>query len=274
MKNIILSSMISLALSSNLLAEVNTPSIDGTSIGGQIGMFGLGLNAKAKFSDTFGVRASFDKYKKSDIEVETDDEGAETKYNFDLDLNDIQLVADYHPWAGSFKLVGGLIINGSNLDGDIYPSVEDDANIEFDFNGKHYSYKASELGSIHTKVDWDPVAPYLGIGWDTSFAKDKGFGFTFDVGVAFQGSATASYDLKYGKALDIDARIAEETADIPDGPEKDAKIKEITDEVNSRKAEIDTELKKELDKEMKDLQDDLDDYKVLPYISLGVNYKF
>ncbi len=226
--------------------------LQGNTVGAEVSMYGLGLNYKAKFSDYLGIRASFDKFKKSDIELTEETNGIETNYNFDLDLNDMLFIGDYHPWRGSFKLSAGMIINNSNLDGVITPKAKDDNDFEFTFNGHIYSTK--EVGSVNTKVDWDPVAPYIGIGWDTSFDKDKGWGFTCDLGIAFQGSAKATYSVNYGEAL----------KDNPDDTpiEKEAK------------AETRRRIKSDLDEEMNKLQDDLDDYKILPYISFGINYKF
>ncbi len=259
--------IVSTLLLSAMHAEVR---YEGTSIGAEVALFGLGANIKGKFNDRYALRASFDTFSINDYEVEDDT----TKYNFDLKLQDLMLVGAYHPWEGSFNLQAGMIVNNSVLDGDITPNSRDQDKIEFDFNGKHHVYQLSELGSIQTKVDFDPVAPYFGFGWDTSFDKRSGFGFTFDVGVAYQGSANASYKLNYGPALDIDKRIAEETADIPDGPQKDATIQEITAEVKAKQAEIKTNLEKDLDAEMLSLQEELDKYEWVPFVSIGFNYKF
>ncbi len=234
----------------------------GTSVGLQGAIYGPGGTIKGKISDNFAIKAGFDTFSINDYEV-TDDT---TKYNFDLKLEDFMLVSDYHPFAGSFKLTGGMIVNNSVLDGDITPNTRDTDRIEFTFNGKDYSYSLDDLGSIKTKVDFDPIAPYVGFGWDTSFDKKSGFGFTFDLGVAYQGAAQASYTLKYGKALDIDKA----TADIPDGPVKEAKIKEIKD----KQQEIKNELESSLDSEMASLQEELNKYEWMPYISIGFNYKF
>jgi len=242
----------------------------GTSVGVQAAIFGIGGNVKGKISDNIGIRASYETFSVNDYEVEDD----KTKYNFDLKLEDFMLVGDYHPWAGSFKLSAGMIVNNSVLDGDITPNLQGQDKIEFDFNNKHYVYSINELGAIQTKVDFDPVAPYVGLGWDTSFDKLKGFGFTFDLGVAYQGSAQATYKLKYGAALDVDKRIAEETANIPDGPQKTAKINQIKTEVENRRQQIENEIKADLDDRMLSLQEELDKYKWMPYISIGFNYKF
>lgn len=242
----------------------------GTSIGAQVGIFGIGGTVKSKISDTLALKAGFDTFSINDYEVEDDT----TKYNFDLKLQDFTLVGDYHPWAGSFKLSGGLIVNNSTLDGDITPNTRDTDKIEFDFNGVHHSYQLSELGSIQTKVDFDPVAPYVGFGWDTSFDKKEGFGFTFDLGVAYQGAAQATYKLKYGEALDVDKQIAKETQNIPEGAQKDIIVQRITTEVKARQKEIEDGIKADLDAEMLSLQEELDKYKWMPYIAIGFNYKF
>jgi hypothetical protein len=251
-------------LSTALLVSFSHADIiyQGTSVGAQAALFGLGASVKGKFNDRYGVRASFDTFSINDYEVEDDT----TKYNFDLKLQDLMLVGTYHPWAGSFNVQAGMIVNNSVLDGDLTPNTRDQDKIEFDFNGKHYVYQVSELGAIETKVDFDPVAPYVGFGWDTSFDKERGFGFTFDLGVAYQGSANASYKLRYGEALDIEKA----TADIPDGPEKEAKIEEI----KQRQQEIKDEIAADVDREMISLQEELDKYEWVPYIAIGFNYKF
>lgn len=249
----------SVLLSSSAMAEVV---YQGTTIGGQVGIFGIGAHLKGKFTEDVNIRASFDKFKKSDIKVEGDD----ADFNFDLSLQDILLVGEYHPWKSSFAVNAGLIINSSELDGVIVPKNTGSDEISFTFNNKDYTYKTAELGAINTTAKFDPVAPYVGMSWDTSFTKKEGFGFTFDLGIAYQGSVKTSYKLNYGAALDIE----QETAGIPDGPLKDAKIKEIED----KKREIEGELKDKIDKEMISVQDELDKYQFMPYIAIGINYKF
>ncbi len=248
MKKILLSSL----LVTSLFAE-NRLYMAETSIGGQISLYGIGLNAKIKVNDYLGLRAGFDKFKKNDINIDVKGDGdIDTNYNFDLDLQDFLLVGDYHPWKSPFRFSGGMVVNGSNLDGVITPVVRDGKDVEFEFNGHKYSTK--EVGSVNTKVDWDPVAPYIGIGYDSTFNKKDTWGWTFDLGLSFQGSAKATYKVNYG-------------ASLQDNPNDTAIEKEA-------KAQTRAEIKQDLDREMNSLQKDLDDYKILPYISLGINYKF
>ena len=256
--------LLSTALVSTLLTTQASASellYQGTSVGVQAGIFGLGANVKGKFTDTLGAKIGFDSFTYNDIKIESED----ADFLFDVHTQDFLGTLDWHPWGGSFKLSGGVIVNGTDLDGDITPNIQGE-DISFTFNGVDHSYKTSELGSIKTTADFDPVAPYVGFGWDTSFASMQGFGFTFDIGVAHQGAIRTSYDLVYGDALDIDKA----TADIPDGAQKAAKIADI----KAKRKEIEDALKSDIDKEMGTLQDELNKYEWAPFISIGFNYKF
>ncbi len=244
-----------------MLLPIASVASQNVSVGGQLAIYGVGANAKYKINDQFGVRAGFDMFALNDYEIEQD----EATFKFDVKLQDFMAVADWHPWGGSFKTSAGLIVNNSNLDGDIIPNIQGNT-IEFTFNGTDYSYQTDELGSINVLAEFDPVAPYIGIGWDTSFDKKSGFGFTFDFGLAFQGAMQTDYSLRFGEALDIE----KETEGMADGPAKDLIIANI----NSKRDQIKNELEAELDKEMVTLQDELDKYKIMPYISIGFNYKF
>jgi cold shock CspA family protein len=264
-KSLLVTVLVSTVLASNLSAKwgqlEDSQNISvGAQLGGLAGV-GIGAQLKYKIDSKFGVRAGFETISVNDVEIEDE----EVKYNFDATVQDLNLLIDWHPWEGSFRTTAGLLINNSDLDGDLTPAVANGQNIEFEFEGKKYKYAANELGSIHTTADFDPVAPYVGIGWDTSFNKDKGFGFTFDVGVAFTGSMKADYSLKYGEALDVDKATANLTG---------ATKEQATKEILAKQKEIKDELGKELDKEMITLQDELDQYDILPYISIGFNCKF
>ena len=239
MKKILLSSILLVSIAS---ADFNEFKTQGLAAGAQIGLFGLGLNVKDKMNDYLGVRASFDMLSINDYEVT--DEDTNTKYNFDLKLQDFMLVGDYHPWKGSFKTTAGVIMNKSSLDGVVTP----DKAQSFEFQGNTYS--TDDIAKVNTKADFDPIAPYLGIGWDTSFAKKKGFGFIFDLGVIFQGSAKVDYNVHYKELVN------------PTAIQSAIRDKLISD------------INKDLEKEKVSLQDELDKYKILPYISIGFNYKF
>ncbi len=92
-------------------------------------------------------------------------------------------------------------------------------------------------------------------GWDTSFDKIKGFGFTFDLGVIYQGAAKVDYSVHYKELPKTGNESVDKVAE-------DAR-QELIQNIN-----------KDLEKEKVSLQDELDKYEFLPYISIGFNYKF
>ena len=229
MKKILFSTIVTAVLAVSSQAEIN---LQDTSVGADIGTTGIGVTAVKKikgYEDKWGVRVGYHQYS-TNYDTTSDN----TKYDFDLDLQDFQVMADYHPWNTSFKITFGAMYNGNDLTGKITPS-----GTTITIDGK--SYSINQLGYVDTKVDFDNnIAPYIGIGWDTSFYKpNKSWGFTFNLGVAYTGSAKVSYTPHWG-----------------------------TDTTNR------SEIVDKLEKARVSLQDDLDDYKYLPYISIGFNYKF
>ncbi len=99
------------------------------------------------------------------------------------------------------------------------------------------TYNAGEVGTLKGKIDFNDIAPYLGLGWDTSFGKDKGFGFLFELGAIYQGSPDVD--------LSADGLLAN-----------------------------DQTFQNNLAKEEENMQSDVDDYKFYPVVSLGLNYRF
>jgi hypothetical protein len=105
------------------------------------------------------------------------------------------------------------------------------------------TYQASDLGSLTGLVDFDSVAPYLGIGWGNAVSADKKWGFTADLGVVFQGSPN----------IDLNATLGSTAA-----------ANGVT------QAQLDAEVARE----EANLTDDLDDFDVYPVIAFGASYRF
>jgi len=104
-------------------------------------------------------------------------------YDIKLKLRTLDMLLDWYPMEGSFRLTGGLILNGNKFSG----TAQADGNLNYTINGNVYN--AAQAGVISGSGDYRSVAPYLGIGWDTSHAKQKGWGFNGDIGVMFQGNS-------------------------------------------------------------------------------------
>lgn len=96
-------------------------------------------------------------------------------------------------------------------------------------------YTADQIGQLHGRVEFDDRAPFLGLGWDWS--QGRRVGVSFDLGVARQGTPRVSL-----------------TATGPI-----ASVPQFADDI---------------EQERRELQDELDDFKVLPYATLGVVVRF
>jgi opacity protein-like surface antigen len=146
----------------------------GTSI--SLGSTGLGLHLSTPITSKLNARLGLN-YASYSYNGNTDD----VDYDFKLKLATIDALLDYHPMDGAFRISGGVVYNGNNIDAVAKPN----ASQTYTFNGRTYS--AQEAGNITGKIDFRKAAPYLGIGWGNS-AKGSGWGFGMDLGVTFQGS--------------------------------------------------------------------------------------
>ena len=222
-------SLISL-LSVSLYANTNDFFQD-SSIGLDVGTTGVGATfvKKIKQYDKWGIRVGYHKYSKNFT-----DDVDNVHYDMDLNLEDVQLMADFHPWCNSFKITFGALYNGTDANGKITPK----AGGTYKLNGNNYN--SNQIGYINTKVEFkNDFAPYIGIGWDTSFYKPKNsWGFTFNLGIAYYGNSKVTYN---------------------------AYIKDPS---------VANNIYNDLEKERIKLEDDINDYKYIPYVSVGFNYKF
>src|SRR5208283_4963236 len=102
-----------------------------------------------------------------------------TNYSGNLNLGSLEALADWHPWQGSFRLSGGLVYNNNKFSMTATPS-----NGTINIGGQAFNFASA---SANANVDFNKIAPYLGIGWGRT-PKNTGLSFTSDIGVLFQGS--------------------------------------------------------------------------------------
>jgi len=98
-------------------------------------------------------------------------------------------------------------------------------------------YGAAELGTVRGDVSFNHVAPYIGIGWGNAFGREKRWGFMTDLGVAFIGSPEVSLSA---------------SGPIAGDPIFEDDIKQ----------------------EEQDVEDDLEDFKIYPVLSLSLFFRF
>jgi hypothetical protein len=166
-------------------------------------------------------------------------EASEIDYDADADLRTGTAFLDWHPGGGSFRLTGGAVWNGNRIDGRSRPS----ASGTYDIGG--VQVPVSVVERLDARANFDPVAPYAGIGWGNPAASGRRAGLSLDLGVMFQGKA--------------DVRL---TPEIPAGSPINS--------VPGARAALDILLRRE----EQDLEDEAADYDLYPVVSLGVWFRF
>ncbi len=104
-----------------------------------------------------------------------------TTFHGKLRLEDVPIFLSLYPFASSFHIDGGIYINENRISA----SAVAPANTSFTINGQHYG--AADVGSLYGRTRFNPVAPYLGVGFGNPF-RGGPLTFTFNAGVMFEGS--------------------------------------------------------------------------------------
>jgi hypothetical protein len=155
----------------------------------QIGSNGIGLGYAASVSKDWAVRGQYNTYKRS-FTGDVGDFGSSSVLTMDVSLDSLQVVGDWYPGDGGFRLSGGVVFNNNKVT----------INGTGDVNG------TSRAVNAELKMS-DTVAPYIGLGYSTRPKDAKGFGFNFDLGVMFQ-KPKASLTAAGASQADIDAQTA------------------------------------------------------------------
>jgi len=183
---------------------------------------GAGLEAQRTFSDSFGGRVGINyfTYDKSGTKDDID-------YNIDLNLLSVSALLDWHPFKGSFRISGGALYNGNDIDLDAKSAAT------YQIGGT--TYNAGSIGNLTGNVDFNDIAPYLGVGWDSTFGKSRKFGFLLELGAIYQGTPK----------VDLSTSIAASQA-----------------------------LQNDLQAEEDNLKKDLDEFEYYPVLAVGFNYRY
>lgn len=187
-----------------LLAAPMVSSATGSvGVGVKAGSLGAGVEVSYPISSMLTVGVGINKYSKS---WDTTADGVD--YQGDLNLQTISLLANFHPFSGSFHLTAGAMINNNEV------KMEADPSTSYDIGGT--TYTLSQVGTLSGKVNFNKVAPYAGFGWGTS--SDSGIGFTLDIGVLMQGKPNVDFDATGTLASDpgFQADLKQEEANAED----------------------------------------------------------
>lgn len=163
-----------------------------------------------------------------------------TEYDADLRLRTIDVLLDWHPMAGGFRITGGLVINHNNFYLKARPSVTG----TFTFNGTVYS--VADIGEVEGRVRFRRAAPYLGIGWGTGGTSETpGWGFSSDVGIIYHGKARASLNSTG-----------------------------CNGSLSALSAAVCAQLESDLPNESARVEEEIDEHRFYPVVRFGVSYRF
>ena len=178
------------------------------SFGPNLSTLGVGAEAGYLINDYVGFRM-VGSYFPSEFDVEAD----EVRYDAELDWRSIGGVVDLYPFGGSFRLTGGLRYNSNRIEMDARPNQ----NVEI--GGQVFT--PSEVGTIRSDLEFASYAPYAGLGWESRWFNGR-LGVAFDLGVYYQGSASAdatatgtlANDPNFRQALERETREVEDDLNL------------------------------------------------------------
>lgn len=203
-------------------------------VGAKLGTLGAGVEVSAALGTTVDARFGASGASVSDRRVADDIE-----YDADADVRAVSATLDWHPGGRGFRLSAGVAYNATEVSGTSLPPTSG----VYDIGG--VPVPVDLLGTLEGTIEFDPLSPYVGIGWGGAPAAGRGWSASFDLGVLFVGEPDVELDPVLAPGSPIPT--------IPGGPA----LLEIA-----------------LDREESDIEADLADYDIYPVLSLGVSYRF
>jgi hypothetical protein len=203
-------------------------------IGAKGGTLGLGVEMTVGLSQQWNGRLGINGFDYSDRR-----EASDIEYDAEAQLRSATALFDFHPGGRGFRLTAGAVWNRTKVKGSSLPP----ASGFYDIGG--VQVPAAILGTLDAEADFDPIVPYVGLGWGNAVRVGRKVGFSFDLGAVFQGKA----DVELTPVL---------PANSP-----------INTTPGAREA-----LQILLDREESDIEDEAGDYEVYPVVSIGVTYRF
>ena len=146
--------------------------VGGTACDVRIGTLGAGVEVVQSLSEQFNVRIGA-----NHAAFTLDGDLEDVKYKFDIDLNTVSLLFDWHPASGPFRLTAGGFYNGNEARGRATPSDWIDIG--------NSSYPPEFVGALNAKIDFEPLAGYFGIGFGNAVQGEGHWSALFDLGLMF-----------------------------------------------------------------------------------------
>jgi hypothetical protein len=157
-------------------------------VGLRAGTTGVGGDVGFSLMPTLSARVGY-----SGLSYSRTIDVTDVEYDGRLRLSNVNLLLDFSPLPGAFRVTGGFIFNDNKIDVTGRPTGG-----TYTLNGQ--AYPAAAIGSLSGTVkSGNSAAPYLGVGYGN--VAGLGVNFYFDLGVMFQGTPSASLTATCGTAV-------------------------------------------------------------------------
>ncbi|MCK5919248.1 MAG: hypothetical protein KAG34_12540, partial [Cocleimonas sp.] len=198
------------------------------SVGFKVGTMGLGVELNKPLQESLDFRLSLNyiEGQVSNFKV------GSIEYDVDASATSIQAVLDWYPKQNKkLYLSGGFLLGNDNINPEPTP--------DFVFRGVKIG-QALDRFDVDLNVDYGDIAPYIGVGYSNKVAKDKGWYYSAELGLAYLGMPKVGFNI-------IDKTTGKTPTLIP---------------------------QEELDKELVRIKNKVDNYKIFPVMSFSWIYRF
>lgn len=173
---------------------------NGPAIGLGLGTLGLSGEISQKFGTNFVGRLNG-----SWLGIDLDRDVDGNNYKIKARAYGAGLIGDWHPFANGFRLSAGVRYHVADFKGSIGAG-----DIELDGT----TYTQAQYGRLTARLEnGNRVAPYLGIGFDSSHFKTGNWSFSSEIGVLYVGDPRVTLSATNAGAVpglqtDLDAEAA------------------------------------------------------------------
>lgn len=194
-------------------------------ITGGIGTMGGTVEGQFQVNEYFLLRAGAN-YLAFDEDIDVDD----ITYDGELDFSGFGAFVDVHPLGNSFYVTGGAYAGGKDID------LVASSTVAVEIGGVVFT--PAEYGRLEGDVSFDDVAPFVGLGFDTTFEGSGNWGFNVLAGAALFGSGDVTLEAVGGTLSN------------------------------------DPILQAQLAQEIQDIENEIEDYELWPVLQVGLSYRF
>lgn len=217
-------------------------------VGVRASTLGLGAELSITMLDRLNLRIPVSGFDYSDDITEDD-----IRYDADLELLTVGLLADYHVFGGGFHVTGGVASNGNELN---LLASEATGNESFEVGNQTYVSDPNDPFELRAGLAFNSVAPYVGLGWGNAARGDSAFYFKFEAGALFQGSPKASASAS-GSACNASTQTCSLTSFDVEGDDPRAQ-----------------QFRQELEQERQTIEEQIDEFDIYPVVGLSIGYRF